>query len=157
MASISHPQFSAAACPPAPRERHRLERFSSWAGGLCRKSKNVFNCFFLCTQKGLWLIIQQVFCHPGSESNICHLFKAHQFTGNLVLSTLWFHVSIQTTFSTSAVYKNRGEKNGNYFFNLFLLLEQMCCQNDFSTAESLRIQTSLLHSDSSVLGQLYIM
>lgn len=56
---------------------------------------NKFNCFSLSTQKGLWLIIQWVLCRPCGESNICHLFKAHQLTGNQVTNTLWFHVSIR--------------------------------------------------------------
>lgn len=61
---------------------------------------NKFNCFSLRTQKKKKkkkLMINysaSPFCRPHGESNICHLFKAHQLTGNQVTNTLWFHVSI---------------------------------------------------------------
>lgn len=70
---------------------------------------NKFNCISTCTQKGLWLIIQWVLCRPCGESNICHLFKAHQLTGNQVTNTLCFMFPF-ASLSTAAVYKTEDEK-----------------------------------------------
>lgn len=109
-----YPQFSAAAYPPIPWRTWCIgPHSSSWAGGLCRKSQTnliVLGFFLLSTQKGLWLIIQRVFQRPCSESNICHLFKAHQLTGNQVTNTLWFHVSIGESWRTCCL-QNRAWKS----------------------------------------------